>query len=449
MSTYLGKQAVVVGAGMGGLTAAQALADFFEQVTVLENDPLPAAATHRPGTPQCRHAHALLVGGQQALGTLFPGFEQNLSRAGAVPLRVSSDFRVERPGYNPFPQRDLGLLAYAISRPLIELTVRKRVEEQSNIELRDRCRVQRFVTTPDATEVTAVRFEHSDGRGETLPADLVVDASGHGKLTLNMLESNGQPRPDETLIGVDLGYASAILDIPDDAPSDWRTVITFAQFPRNRRGGIILPLEGNRWIVSLGGRRNDKPPDDWGGFLSFAQQLRTPTIYNAIKHANLVGEIARFVFRASSLRHFELLETFPRGLLPFGDTLCRFNPLYGQGMSVAALEACHLRCLLGTQDVQKDGLAGLASAFFDGAKAIIETPWVNAAIPDFVDPDTPGQRPPDLEKTLRFLSALFKLAAEDPAVHKLVAEVQHLLKPQSVYRDPDLVQRVEALMTVT
>lgn len=446
MSTHLGKQAVVVGAGMGGLTAARALADFFEHVTVLESDPLPATATHRPGTPQCKHAHALLAGGQQALCTLFPGFEQNLSRAGAVPLHANSDSRHERPGYDPFPQRDLGFLTYAMSRPLIELSVRKRVEEHSNIEFRDRCRVRQFLTTPDATEVTAVRFEHSDSGGETLPTELVVDASGHGRLTLTMLESNGRPRPDETLIGIDISYATAILDIPDDAPSDWRAVLTYGHPPKNRRGGAILPLEGNRWIVSLSGRHGEKPPLDWGGFLSFAQQLRTPTIYNAIKHANPVGEISRFGLRGSSRRHFELLETFPRGLLPLGDTLCCFNPVYGQGMSVAALEACLLRRLLGTQDVQKDGFAGLASAFFSGAKAIIETPWINAAIPDFLDPETQGQRPPDLEKTLQFLSALNRLAAEDPAIHKVVVEVQHLLKPQSAYRNPDLARRVEALM---
>jgi 2-polyprenyl-6-methoxyphenol hydroxylase-like FAD-dependent oxidoreductase len=448
MSTYMGKQAVVVGAGIGGLTVARALADFFEQVIVLENDALPVEATPRPGTPQCRHAHALLAGGQQALCTLFPGFEQNLSQAGAVPLRANSDFRHERPGYDPFPQRDFGFLTYAMSRPLIEFTVRKRVEEQSNIELRDRCRVLQFVSTHDRTQVTAVRFEHSGGRGETLPADLVVDASGHGKLTLTFLESNGQQRPEETMIGIDMGYATANFDIPDDAPSEWRAAVTLAHPPGNRRGAGIFPAEGNRWIVTIGGRHGEKPPDDWDGFLLFAQHLRTPTVYNAIKHAKRVGEIARFGLKASSWRHFELLDTFPRGLLPFGDTICRFNPVYGQGMSVAVQEACLLRRQLKTLATENDGLAGLAATFLGEAKAIIETPWANAAIPDFLDPQTQGQHPPDLEKTMHFLSALFKLAAEDPVVHKMIIEVQHLLRPQSAYRDPELVERVEALMAV-
>jgi len=91
MPARIGKQAVVVGAGMAGLMAARSLADFFERVVVLENDALPKEATHRPGTPQSRHIHALLAGGLQALSRLFPGFVESLSQAGAVRLRMGYD----------------------------------------------------------------------------------------------------------------------------------------------------------------------------------------------------------------------------------------------------------------------------------------------------------------------------------------------------------------------
>ena len=138
----IGRQAVVIGAGMGGLAAAGALAGFFEHVIVLERDQLRAGATDRQGTPQGRHNHALLAGGQRALGELFPGFERDLAQAGAVPLRVTADFCTEMPGFDPFPQRDLGWHVYSMSRPLIELTVRRRIERLPNLTARPCCRAR-------------------------------------------------------------------------------------------------------------------------------------------------------------------------------------------------------------------------------------------------------------------------------------------------------------------
>src|SRR5213595_1060550 len=147
-STLIGKQAVVIGAGMAGLAAAGALADRFDRVVVLERDTLPSEPTYRAGTPQSRHVHALLLSGQRALSELFPGFEQDLAEAGAVPLRVGLDVRVERPGYDPFPQRDLGWSGYAASRPTIERAVRRRVESHANTTLRQRCRVTEVMASP-------------------------------------------------------------------------------------------------------------------------------------------------------------------------------------------------------------------------------------------------------------------------------------------------------------
>jgi 2-polyprenyl-6-methoxyphenol hydroxylase-like FAD-dependent oxidoreductase len=443
-STMIGKQAVVIGAGMAGLTAAGALADRFDQVVVLERDTLPSEPAHRAGTPQARHVHALLLSGQRALSELFPGFEQDLARAGAVPLRAGLDVRIERQGYHPFPQRDLGWISYAVSRPTIERAVRARVEGRANTTLRQRCRVQEVLASPDGEAVTGVRYDNEDGASETIAADLVVDASGRGALTLALLQSIGRPLPEETSIGIDLGYATCVFAIPDDAPADWKGVMTFGQAPHDSRGGLMLPLEGNRWMATIGGRHGDVPSGDAEGFLTYASALRTPTIYNAISRARRLNGIARYGFPESVRRHFERLDVFPRGLLPIGDAICRFNPVYGQGMSVAALEACLLRSLLERLG-DGDPIAGLAPAFFAEVQALIETPW-SVAILDFVFPDTRGQRPADFETTLRFGIALTRLAAEDPAVHKLTAEVQNLLKPRSVYRDPKLVERVLAKM---
>lgn len=255
-STLVGKQAVVIGAGMAGLAAAGALAEHFDQVVVLERDSLPSEPMHRAGTPQARHVHALLLSGQRALSELFPGFEEDLARAGAVPLRVGFDVRMERPGYDPFPKRDLGSSNFAVSRPAIEHTVRRRVESRANISLRQRCRVLELLASPNGEAVTGVRYENDKG-DETIAADLVVDASGRGAPTLAMLQSTGRPVPDETTIGIDLGYASCIFAIPDDASTDWKGVMTFGRAPDDSRGGLMLPLEGNRWMATIGGRHGD------------------------------------------------------------------------------------------------------------------------------------------------------------------------------------------------
>lgn len=191
---------------------------------------------------------------------------------------------------------------------------------------------------------------------------------------------------------------------------------------------------------------DDKPPAECDAFLMYARQLRTPTVYNAIRHARRPSEIVRFGFQASRWRHFERLEKFPTGLLPFGDAICRFNPIYGQGISVAALEADVLHGLFSVQSRESQGLATLAPAFFAEAEKLIETPWSMAAIPDFMDSRTEGQRPADFEETINFSAALLRLAAQDAAVHKLYIEVQTLLKPRSDYRNPELVERVKAVM---
>jgi hypothetical protein len=221
--------------------------------------------------------------------------------------------------------------------------------------------------------------------------------------------------------------------------------MTFGQAPQNSRGGLMLPLEGNRWMATIGGRHGDVPSGDAEEFLTYARALRTPTIYNAISHAKRLDGVARYGFPESVRRHFERLDVFPRGLLPIGDAICRFNPVYGQGMSVAALEACLLKRLLEDLGKNSNPIAGLAPTFFAEVQTLIETPW-SVAILDFVFPDTRGQRPADFETTLKFGIALTRLAAEDPTVHKLTVEVQHLLRPRSVYRDPALVQRVLAKM---
>ena len=431
---------------MAGLTGAAAVAPYFERVVVLDLDALPTEPANRPGTPQAKHVHALLAGGQRALGELFPGFERDLQRAGAVAIQAGLDLRMERPGYDPFPQRDLGFQSYAMSRALVEFVTRKALHGYPNVEIRERCRVEALTVDSNAGAVSGVRAVDANGVRTDLPADLVLDASGRGDPTLKLLDTLGLARPSATTIGVDIAYSTAIFAIPDDAPTHWKGVFHLPM-PPSSHGALLLPLEGRRWIVTIAGRHGDDPPGDEVGFMAFVKDFRMPTIYEALRSAKRQGDIARYRFSESAHRHYEHLDAFPRGLLPIGDAVCRFNPVWGQGMSVAAQQACALRRLLGDRGGEPHAVPDLARAFFAEAAALIATPWAQAAVPDFIHPATRGERPENFEQSLKIGLALTKLAARDPAVHKLTAEVGSLLKPRTVYMDPELMQRVMAVMT--
>jgi 2-polyprenyl-6-methoxyphenol hydroxylase-like FAD-dependent oxidoreductase len=443
MSEAIVGHAVVIGAGMGGLAAAKAVASYCEKVTVLDRDLLPDGATHRAGTPQARHLHGLLSGGQKALEGLFPGFQADLNKAGAVIIRAGRDIIWERPGYDPFPVRDLGYDGFAMTRPLIEGVCRRHLQQEPNIAIRSRARVLE-VTASDEGAVAGVRYEDEKGGAHALAADLVIDASGRGVPTLSFFDSIGWPTPDETAIGIDLVYGSAVFEIPNDAP-EWKGVFHVPAAPREFRGGAILATENRQWMVTLGGRHGDDPPGDIERFIAFAKTFRTPTIHDAIRRARPVGDIARFKQPSSYRRHFETLARAPRGLVPIGDAICRFNPVFGQGMTVAAQEAVTLGALMESRRDQTDPLDGLAEQFFAEIQERLAAPWATA-LTDFVHPKTRGERPPDLEQRLQYGAALVHLAAQDPEVHKTMFEVTALLRPNSALREPELADRVKALM---
>ncbi len=441
MPKSFGNHAVVLGAGMAGLAAARVLSHHFSKVTIVERDLLPGEPAPRSGTPQAPHAHALLAGGMQALQSLFPDFEHDLESAGAVRLRAGQGIRLERPGFDPFPSRDLGFDTFFMSRALLEAVTRRRVQEQPNIEILTRCRATEIVASADTFRVEAVRCDREDGGAETIEADFVVEATGRGKLTLELLDRLGLEKPEETDIGMDQAYSTVIVERPQDREASWAGVMVLPSAPTTSRGGLIFPIEKQQWILSVGGNHGDAPPGDREGFLDFVKSLRTSTIYDAVKDARPTADIVRFRLPTSSRRHFERLESFPAGLLTMGDAVCRFNPVFGQGMSVAAREAVILDRLL-QDDVPADRLA---KEFFAAIQPTIETPW-GVAQNDFVYPATRGVRPADFGQRMQYNRALIKLAAEDPEVHKLLNEVSQLLKPNSALREPALAARVMALM---
>ena len=440
----LGKHAIVVGAGMAGLTAAKALSRHFERITVLERDALPREPEARTGTPQSRHVHALLKGGVDALEVLFPGFEAELEAAGAIRTRLGSEVRLEMQGFDPFPKRDLGLDLFFMTRPLVEFVTRRFVERQDSISIQSRSRAIELLMSTEKGRVTGVRCQRANGETVDLTADLVVDSSSRGALTTELLERISNISLGVTEIGVDISYATAIFERPPAAPSEWRAIMHRPDAEIGR-GGFLFPIENNRWHVNLNGVHGDQPPGDREGFMAFAKTLRKQTIHDAIRGATFVGPIYRYNFPCSYRRRFEALTSFPTRLIPIGDVICRFNPAFGQGMSVAAQEAGILDRLCQERRGQAEPLDRLAEDFFAAIQETLLAPW-SIAEGDFMFERTRGERPPDLQRRQEFSRALFRLAAEDASVHRLMVEVNNLSKPTSALRSPDIVSRVTALM---
>ena len=447
MDGLLGRRVVVVGAGIGGLSMAGALAKHFEQVEVLERDRLTASAASRSGTPQDRHPHGLLAGGLKALGEIFTGFESDLARAGAVPVRVAQDVQYERPDVGVLPKRDFGLSLLCASRPLIELVLRRRAEAIPNITLRPDCRVTGIVPAAGDAAVHGIRFDPGSGRPETLEADLVVDASGRAALTLTLLDALGWDRPAETEIGIDLSYATAVVPIPDNAPSTWKLVLTQPDPPALAMHAVLVPMEDGRWIIAIAQHGAGARLETWDAFLDASRALTTPTVYNALRYATPPCGIRHYRFPASIWRHFERLPRLPRGVLPVADALCRFNPIHGQGMSSAAKQARLLQDGADRAAAEPDPIAALQAGFMADVASSLETPWNMSTSADLAFPATRGERPEKFEEAQQFEAALFRAAVADPVVHRAMMDVAQLLRPQSRLQEPDMLRRIEAVST--
>lgn len=332
-----------------------------------------------------------------------------------------------------------------MSRPLLEHVVRGFVERIERVEIRTDCHVRALAGPAEGRAVTGVHLHAHRGEDETLAADLVIDASGRGALTLDFLKASGYALPEEFAIAVDIRYTCAVFELPIDDRRDWRILQTRPD-PAVGRRALVFPLEGGRnWLVGLGGVNGDSAPTDRDGFVEYARTLRTPTAYDAIRDAELQGDIVRFAFPKSFRRHFERMQAFPRGLLPIADTICRINPSFGQGMSVAAREAVLLADVIDDLARRDDPLADLAPAFFAALHTVLTDPW-QAAAGDYFYPHLADARPSDFAQTMRRQAALQRLAASDPDVPRLTMQVTHLMKPSSVLREPALDARIAAAM---
>jgi 2-polyprenyl-6-methoxyphenol hydroxylase-like FAD-dependent oxidoreductase len=448
MMSNLGHHAIVIGGSMAGLMGAAVLANHFDRVTVFERDRIDDRPVLHKSVPQGNHVHALLLGGQNVMSSLYPGFTEELKKLGAVPYRSGIDVVWYGPGgkgYNGTlsvkEPRDLGFEGHVMSRGLLEYLVRRRTVALANVKLETEAAIEGLIY--DNGRVRGVRRNRAAG-AQAVDADLVLDASGRGSHAQRWLVEMGVPALEETTIGVDFAYTSTKYRKPDHADGLEPLLLFGGPPPEHTRAAGLFEIENHTWHVSLAGRFGDYPPTDEAGFLAFAKSLPSPMLHELIKDAERIADITHHRFPTSIWRHYERLRTFPEGFLILGDAICSFNPVYGQGMSSAALQAQALRDTLRGRAAQSRGIDGLAADFFPQAAAAISAPWTLAANFDFAYPQTRGERPPGMAAGAAYFAVLDSLQAEDIDVQRLVTEVLQLTRPISTLHEEPLLSRILA-----
>lgn len=454
-----GNHAVVIGGSMAGLLAARVLSDRFQQVTLIERDRLTDTPQHRLGTPQSQHLHVLLVKGEQIISKWFPQIAIELIQAGATQADATNDVLwFQEGGYKT--RFHSGIRVLFMSRALLESRIRRRVLAIENLTCLAQQTVEGLVAKGDRITGLTLRQHTTDGQ-QNLSADLVIDATGRRSKSPQWLEALGYLKPSESVVKINLSYTTRVFQQTPHLLSQAKGIVIMHAPPDGTRGGVLCPIEGGRWIVTLIGWMGDQAPADEQGFLDYAKSLTSPDIYNVISQAKPLGEFAKYRLTSSLRRHYEKMTRFPEGYVVMGDALCSFNPVYGQGMSVSAMEAETLESCLKAAVHQngldrngpdrngsdqnspdKNHLNGLAQDFFKRTAALLKDPWMMAVSEDFRFPETKGKKPLSSHLLNLYSTQLHKLTQHDPVATKAFFQVVNLMQPPTVLFSPDILFRV-------
>lgn len=434
--------AVVVGGSVAGLLAARVLAERWPRVTVCERDPEPAAAVPRKGAPQGHQTHALLLSGVRLFEELFPGLGAELEAGGAVPVDFAGDLAHFHFGSWKL-RHDSGMRGFIQTRPFFEQTLRRRLDGHPAIRWRYRTPVSGLETTADRRRVRAVVLGSggSSTARQELAAELVVDASGRGSRLPAWLHRLGLPAPPERRVRLGLGHSSRLFRRRGGFETPWKSLLIYPRAPAERRAGLLFPVEGGRWLVSLAGYMGDHPPRDAAGFAEFAASLPRPDLHRVIAGLEPVSQIVTHRFGEQVRRRWEAVPGLPAGLIALGDAACCLDPLFGQGMSLAAAGAELLgRCL--------DEAAGaaaydrLSARFHRRLARVIDVPWLLTTSEAFRYPGAAGDRPPGLAALQWYSARLFELSATDREAYRAFLEVMHLVSGLNRAFRPRLAWRV-------
>jgi 2-polyprenyl-6-methoxyphenol hydroxylase-like FAD-dependent oxidoreductase len=427
--------AVVLGASIAGLAVAKALSTGFDRVTLVERDTLPADAAHRRGVGQGHHLHVLLTSGKQALEELFPGLIDELAADGAVHADLAEHGRMWLDG-RQLALGPAGPADISASRPFVEAHIRARVRDVDAIHVLEQHDAKGLVTAEDRQRVVGVDVAGPDSRAtRRIDADLVVDCSGRGSPSPRWLERLGFAAPPVEELKVDLCYATRQYRMPPDA-LDGDLLAMVGPQADDARGGWLARIEADTWIVTLAGMAGLRPPSDPDGFENYAASLHTPVIAEAIQAGDALDRPVSYRFPASRRRCYERLRTFPDGLLVAGDAVCSFNPIYGQGMTVAAMEALALR-----DHLERTG-PPTARTWFREIARLVDTPWDLAKSGDLAIRGIEGYRSIGARVLDRYMNAYLAAAEHDAILGVRFVRVTSLLEPPGRLLNLDSIRRV-------
>lgn len=421
---------VVLGGGMAGLLAARALADHFAEVIIVDRDELTTDVGLRRGVPQGRHTHALLAHGRDILEQLFPGLTDELVAAGTPAGDMLADTSLSFGGHR-FAQGPSGLRMLSVTRPALERAVRRRVAALPAVTVLGGRDVVGLVTERERPRVRGVRvFDRADGSAEEqLDADLVIEATGRGSRLQAWLEELGLPRPPQERIEVGVGYTSRRYRIDPTAFGGALAVIS-GPSPRRRRAGALSLVGDNEWLLTLMGVLGDHPPTDDEGMVRFAADLHLTDLHRALATGTPLDAPATHRHPVSTRYRYDRMSAFPEGLSVVGDAVCCLNPVYGQGMTVAAMQAI---CLHKNPWASRRELGRSAQAAWSLAKGA-----------DLSIPGVHGPRPPGSRMLARHVDRVQAGAAVDPRLGRRFLRVTSLVDPPSALVRPNVLRLLAA-----
>lgn len=438
------RTAIVIGASLTGMLAAHVVSRRFDRVILLERGhALPGEAPRR-SVPQERHVHMLLQRGKLILEELLPGFTAELERRGAVVADASRDVELYHRGR--WKRRfATGIETHYCTRGLIDQVIRERVLSNPRIELRSGMRVLGLLRDHDALTsggVTGVILA-TNGRHEELRGELVIDASGRGSQASRWLVELGCQRARISEVTTRLGYGTQLFRRLPEYEGAWKALLVMPTAPLTRRMGVVSPVEGDRWMVTTGGWLGECPGGSDAEFLEFLRSLPDPAIYDVIRHATPLSKVSIFRMPGGMRRHFEELERWPGRFLAIGDAVCSLNPIYGQGMTVGALEAEALAD--GLDALLADGAGPMATrALQRRIAAQVDVPWQMAQSEDLRYPQVPGARGWKLRLQHAYGGLVADASAIDGVICKRLLEVINLVTPPEQLAAPAFQTRVLA-----